>query len=93
MPGVVDIPQGAWFDLIPMAGSGGYANVLTSDQVSPGGSVPTIRSSSRSGKLEGKMQIGFYFDQTRCTGCLTASWFKDAHDIAPGPASWRRVTK
>jgi anaerobic dimethyl sulfoxide reductase subunit A len=41
MPGVVDIPQGAWFD--PDSDGidrGGCANVLTSNKVSPGGSVP-----------------------------------------------------
>ena len=44
--------------------------------------------------MKGKMQIGFYFDQTRCIGCLTCVVAcKDAHDIAPGPASWRRVTE
>jgi len=38
------------------------------------------------------MQMGFYFDQTRCTGCFTCTVAcKDWHDIPPGPASWRRV--
>jgi len=38
------------------------------------------------------MQMGFYFDQTRCTGCYTCVVAcKDWHDIPPGPASWRRV--
>ena len=41
MPGVVDIPQGAWYDPddkdVDRAGS---ANVLTSDEISPGGAVP-----------------------------------------------------
>ena len=38
------------------------------------------------------MQIGFYFDQTRCTGCCTCVVAcKDWHDVPPGPASWRRV--
>jgi anaerobic dimethyl sulfoxide reductase subunit A len=41
MPGIVDIPQGAWFDPdSDGADRGGCANVLTSDKVSPGGSVP-----------------------------------------------------
>lgn len=39
------------------------------------------------------MQMGFYFDQTRCTGCYTCIVAcKDWHDIPAGPASWRRVT-
>jgi anaerobic dimethyl sulfoxide reductase subunit B (iron-sulfur subunit) len=39
------------------------------------------------------MQKGFYFDQSRCTGCSTCSVAcKDWHNIDAGPASWRRVT-
>ena len=39
------------------------------------------------------MQLGFYFDQTRCTGCSTCVVAcKDWHDVPSGPASWRRVT-
>ena len=39
------------------------------------------------------MQMGFYFDQTRCTGCLTCIVAcKDYNNVAAGPASWRRVT-
>ena len=35
------------------------------------------------------MQMGFYFDQTRCTGCFTCTVAcKDWHDIPAGPASW-----
>ncbi len=38
------------------------------------------------------MQMGFYFDQTRCTGCFTCVVAcKDWHDVPAGPASWRRV--
>ena len=38
------------------------------------------------------MQMGFYFDQTRCTGCYTCTVAcKDWHDVPAGPASWRRV--
>ncbi|MBI4285110.1 MAG: 4Fe-4S dicluster domain-containing protein [Chloroflexi bacterium] len=38
------------------------------------------------------MQLGFYFDQTRCTGCYTCVVAcKDWHDVPAGPASWRRV--
>lgn len=38
------------------------------------------------------MQLGFYFDQTRCIGCYTcAVACKDWNDIPAGPASWRRV--
>jgi len=37
-------------------------------------------------------QIGFYFDQTRCTGCFTcAVACKDWHDIQAGPINWIRV--
>jgi len=37
-------------------------------------------------------QMGFYFDQTRCTGCYTCSVAcKDWHDVDTGPANWIRV--
>ena len=39
------------------------------------------------------MQLAFYFDQTRCTGCYACVVAcKDWHDIPAGPASWMRVT-
>ena len=39
------------------------------------------------------MQMGFHFDQTRCTGCFTCIVAcKDWHDVPAGPAAWRRVT-
>lgn len=38
------------------------------------------------------MQLGFYFNQTRCTGCFACIVAcKDWHDVPPGPASWMRV--
>jgi len=38
------------------------------------------------------MQMAFYFDQTRCTGCFTCTVAcKDWHDIPAGPVSWRPV--
>ncbi|MDD5095875.1 MAG: 4Fe-4S dicluster domain-containing protein [Dehalococcoidia bacterium] len=38
------------------------------------------------------MQLAFYFDQTRCTGCYTCVVAcKDWHDIPAGPVSWRKV--
>ncbi len=38
------------------------------------------------------MQMGFYFDQTRCTGCyVCVVACKDWHDVPAGPANWRRV--
>jgi anaerobic dimethyl sulfoxide reductase subunit B (iron-sulfur subunit) len=38
------------------------------------------------------MQIGFYFDQTRCTGCSACRVAcKDWHDIPAGPENWMRV--
>ena len=38
------------------------------------------------------MQLAFYFDQTRCTGCYTCVVAcKDWHDVPAGPASWIRV--
>ncbi|MFC2022201.1 4Fe-4S dicluster domain-containing protein [Chloroflexota bacterium] len=38
------------------------------------------------------MQLGFYFDQTRCTDCFTCVVAcKDWHDVPAGPASWIRV--
>jgi anaerobic dimethyl sulfoxide reductase subunit B (iron-sulfur subunit) len=40
------------------------------------------------------MQLGFYFDQTRCIGCFTCCIAcKDWHDIPAGPAHWLRVTE
>ncbi len=37
-------------------------------------------------------QMGFYFDQTRCTGCFTCSIScKDWYDIDAGPENWMRV--
>lgn len=37
-------------------------------------------------------QLGFYFDQTRCTGCYTcAVACKDWNDIVAGPVGWLRV--
>ena len=37
-------------------------------------------------------QIGFYFNQSRCTGCYTCIVAcKDWHDVPAGPASWIRV--
>ncbi|MDP2952800.1 MAG: 4Fe-4S dicluster domain-containing protein [Chloroflexota bacterium] len=39
------------------------------------------------------MQMGFYFDQTRCIGCYTCGVAcKDWHDTPAGPAHWRRIT-
>jgi len=38
------------------------------------------------------MQVGFYFDQTRCIGCYTCGVAcKDWHNVKAGPANWRRV--
>ena len=38
------------------------------------------------------MQMGFYFDQTRCIGCAACVVAcKDWHDVPAGPASWRRL--
>lgn len=38
------------------------------------------------------MQMGFYFKQSRCTGCDTCVVAcKDWHDVPAGPASWVRV--
>ena len=41
-PGVVDIPQGAWYDPDEKGTDrGGCANVLTKDQPSPAGAMPS----------------------------------------------------
>ncbi len=41
MPGVVDVPQGAWYEPDEKGvDRGGCANVLTKDAYSPGGSYP-----------------------------------------------------
>ena len=38
------------------------------------------------------MQLGFYIDQTRCTGCFTCIIAcKDWNDIPAGPSSWIRL--
>ena len=38
------------------------------------------------------MQLGFYFNQTRCTGCYACSVAcKDWHDTPAGPAKWMRL--
>ena len=38
------------------------------------------------------MQIGFYFDQTRCTGCSACRVAcKDWNDIPAGPENWMNV--
>jgi anaerobic dimethyl sulfoxide reductase subunit B (iron-sulfur subunit) len=38
------------------------------------------------------MQLGFYFDQSRCTGCQTCQVAcKDWNDVPPGPAAWLRI--
>ena len=42
MPGVVDIPEGAWYDPDEKGiDQGGNPNALTKDAVSPGGSFPS----------------------------------------------------
>ena len=39
------------------------------------------------------MQWGFYFDQTRCTGCFTCVIAcKDWHDVPAGSSSWIRIS-
>ena len=39
------------------------------------------------------MQLGFYFDPSRCSGCFTCVVAcKDWYDIPAGPVFWRRVT-
>jgi NADPH-dependent glutamate synthase beta subunit-like oxidoreductase len=43
-------------------------------------------------KHQANQQIGFYCDQTRCTGCdACVIACKQWHDIPPGPASWMRI--
>ena len=38
------------------------------------------------------MQLGFYFDQTRCTGCGACGVAcKDWHDLPAGSRDWRRI--
>jgi anaerobic dimethyl sulfoxide reductase subunit B (iron-sulfur subunit) len=38
------------------------------------------------------MQIGFYFNQTRCTGCAACQVAcKDWNDIPAGPEKWMRI--
>ena len=51
---------------------------------------PKIRKEAEA-KTSG--QLGFYVDQTRCTGCYTcAVTCKDWHDVPAGPAKWLRVS-
>jgi anaerobic dimethyl sulfoxide reductase subunit B (iron-sulfur subunit) len=41
---------------------------------------------------EQNMQIGFYFDQTRCTGCCACQVAcKDWNDVEAGPEKWIQV--
>jgi len=43
--------------------------------------------------LEDNVQLAFYFDQTRCTGCHTcAVACKDWHDLPAELVQWRRVS-
>ena len=38
------------------------------------------------------MQVGFYFDQTRCTGCGACRVAcKDWHDLPAGSVNWMRI--
>jgi len=38
------------------------------------------------------MQLAFYFDQTRCSGCYTCVVAcKDWNDVPAGPANWKKV--
>ncbi len=38
------------------------------------------------------MQMGFYFDQSRCTGCNSCVLAcKDWHDLPAGPANWIKM--
>ncbi len=38
------------------------------------------------------MQLGFYFDQTRCTGCSACRVAcKDWHDLSAGPENWMMI--
>lgn len=38
------------------------------------------------------MQLGFYFDQTRCTGCSACQVAcKDWNDVPAGPEKWMRI--
>lgn len=40
------------------------------------------------------MQLGFYIDQSRCTGCYTCTVAcKDWYDIPAGPVNWRWVVQ
>ncbi len=39
-----------------------------------------------------KLQVGFYFDQSRCAGCHACRIAcKDWHDVPAGPASWMKI--
>jgi anaerobic dimethyl sulfoxide reductase subunit B (iron-sulfur subunit) len=41
---------------------------------------------------DSNLQVGFYFDQTRCIGCSAcAVACKDWHDIDAGPERWMRI--
>ena len=56
------------------------------------GKKSTKRKDGKSAAQIIPRQLGYYFDQTRCTGCYTCTVAcKDWHDIPAGPANWLRV--
>ena len=56
------------------------------------GKKSTKRKNGKSTAQATPKQLGYYFDQTRCTGCYTcAVACKDWHDIPAGSTKWLRV--
>ncbi len=54
MPGVVDLPEGAWYEPDESGvDTAGCVNVLTSDRVSPGGAVPFTTCLVQVQKIQG----------------------------------------
>ena len=100
MPGVVAVPQGAWWDAGRRTAStgGGNINVLTSERWTPfafGNAQHTIMVQAEKAKRRETMtvpdQFAFHLRLGSCSGCKTCQMAcKDKNNLGPGTL-WRRV--